>query len=68
MEKEGKKTSQHLINLMLDRELKRDKTKFSDVDIKEFQNNARTKKMLSDLELRDAEIEQLKKEGIREEE
>ena len=63
MEKEAKKTSQHLINLMLDRELKRDKTKFSDIDIKEFQNNVRTKKMLADLELRNAEIEDLKKRG-----
>ena len=63
MEKEAKKSSQHLVNLMLDREIKRDKTKFSDVDIDEFKNKVRTKKMLDDLHLRTAEVDYLKKES-----
>ena len=60
MEKEVNKSSQHLVKLMLDKEIKHDKTRFSDVDIDEFKNKIRTKKMLDDLELRTAEIEKLK--------
>ena len=60
MEKEVSKSSQHLVKLMLDKEIKHDKTRFSDVDIDEFKNKIRTKKMLDDLELRTAEVNKLK--------
>ena len=60
MEKEVNKSSQHLVKLMLDKEIKHDKTRFSDVDIDEFKNKIRTKKMLDDLELRTAEVNKLK--------
>lgn len=62
MDKEVKKSSQHLIKLMLDKEIKHEKSKFADIDIKDFQNQARTKKMLTDLQLRTAETEHLLKE------
>ncbi len=60
MEKEVSKSSQHLVKLMLNREIKHDKTRFSDVDIDEFKNKIRTKRMLDDLELRTAEVNKLK--------
>jgi len=62
MSKEVSKSSQHLVNLMLDREVKKEKIRFSDIDLKEFQNEVRTKKMLADLELRTAETKNLLKE------
>ena len=62
MEKEAKRSSEHLVNLMLDREIKHNKSRFSDVDIKDFQNQVRTKKMFADLENRSVETEELKKE------
>ena len=62
MEREAKKSSEHLVNLMLDREIKHNKSRFSDIDIKDFQNQVRTKKMFTDLENRSVETQELKKE------
>jgi len=56
------KSNQHLINLLLDKEIKRDKTKFADIDIKDFQNEIKTKRMLNFLEKKDADIELLRKQ------
>ena len=63
MPKEVPKSSEHLVKLMLDKEIKRDKTKFADIDIKDLKNSTKTRRMLNDLQLRTAEVDYLKKEG-----
>ena len=57
-----RKSNQHLVNLMLDREMKHDKTKFADIDLKDFQNQIRTKRMLGFLEKKTADTDLFKKE------
>ena len=62
MSKEVQKNSQHLVNLMLDREIKHDKTKFADIDIDEMKDKVKTKQMLNFLEKKAADTNRLKEQ------
>ena len=56
----AKRSYEQFVHLMLGRTAQHDKTRFSDIDIKEMQNRVRTKKMLSDLQLRTAETTRIR--------
>ena len=62
MQKEALKNSQHLVNLMLDREIKHDKTRFADIDINELKDKIKTKQMLNFLEKKSADTNRLKEQ------
>ncbi len=59
---EKKEGSKHLIDLMLDKNIKREKGKFADVTLQELQELSKKKKVIAELDGRTADSQWLKKE------
>ena len=62
MGKDARKDNEHLVNMLLDRQVKKERSSIVDVDLKDLKNKQRTVKMLKALQQWHAETDKLEEE------